>query len=210
MQTSSQASSQHNLYSNKWAETILVIKRTSLISEPWRGIKVVDFEHYLHLIEEKKEFLPRAEAEINYEYKQIIPYLVFEHDNRYFLMQRKESSSESRLASKFSLGIGGHLREEDLKGSTIFEWAQREFHEEIDYKGNFEIIPLGLLNDESNDVGKVHIGFVFLIKGNSDAIKIRSELQNGQLLSLQECKAFYAGMETWSQLVFDFLQAKNL
>jgi len=210
MPTHSKASLHQSVFSDKWTENILVVKRTQIIQEQsWRGVKEVDFEKYLHLIQEKKEFLPRAEAETNYEYKQIIPYLVFENNHRYFLMQRKESSSESRLASKFSLGIGGHLREEDMKGSTLFEWAQREFHEEIEYSGNLKIVPLGILNDESNDVGRVHIGFVFLIKGDSDNIRIKSELQNGQLLTLQECKAFYAGMETWSQLVFDFLQTKH-
>jgi len=205
-----QTSSAQTPFSDKWAERILVVKRSTIIPKgPWRGVKEVNFKDYLELIQEKKEFMARGEAETNFDYKQIIPYLVFEHDSRYFLMQRRAGSSESRLASKFSLGIGGHLREEDLKGASLFDWAQREFHEEISYSGNLDIVPLGILNDESNDVGKVHIGFVFLLKGDSDQINIKSELQNGELRSLQECKAFYAGMETWTQLVFDFLQTKS-
>lgn len=190
-------------------ERILVVKRIDLFQEPaWTGVKKVDFDAYLKLIQEKQEFMPRHEAETNFAYKQIIPYLIFQHQDRYFLMQRKGSASEQRLAGKYSLGIGGHLRQEDMEGATLFDWARREFKEEINYSGNLEITPVGILNDDSNDVGKVHIGFVFLLKGDSDAISIRSELQHGSLVTAQECKEKYDVMESWSQFVFDCIFTK--
>src|SRR3989338_11665285 len=124
-------------------ERILVIKRTDLFQEQaWTGIKEVNFDHYLKLLQKKRIFIPRNEAETDTTYKQVIPYLVFQHDNTYFLMQRKKNSSEQRLANKYSLGIGGHLREEDMAGKTLFDWAQREFKEEINYKGSLEINPM--------------------------------------------------------------------
>ncbi len=188
-------------------ERILVIKRSELFQESaWTGIKAVNFNDYLSLIQEKQEFMPRNLAEENFAYKQIIPYLVFQHNDAYFLMQRKSGSSEQRLANKYSLGIGGHLREEDMQGATLFDWAQREFDEEINYSGNLEITPLGILNDDSNDVGKVHVGFVFLLKGDSADISIKSELQSGKLLTLTQCQEKYDAMETWTQLVFDFIK----
>lgn len=191
-------------------ERILVVKRSEIFQESaWTGIKKVDFDAYLKLIQEKQEFMPRNLAEENFEYKQIIPYLVFQHGDKYFLMQRKSGSSEQRLANKYSLGIGGHLREEDMDGATLFDWARREFDEEINYSGNLEITPLGILNDDSNDVGKVHVGFVFLLRGDSANISIKSELQSGQLLTLDECKENYNTMETWTQLVFDFLNSPS-
>jgi len=194
---------------DKWNERILVVKRDNFFPNGvWNGLKSVDFNYYLNVIQKEKEFIARGPAETDYSYKQIIPYLVFEHEGSYFLMQRKSTSSESRLASKYSLGIGGHLREEDIKGTDLFEWARREFEEEINYSGKLEIEPLGLLNDDSNDVGKVHIGFVFLLKGSSANISVKSELAQGELLPLDSCKARYAAMETWSQLVFDFLQSR--
>ena len=197
------------LLNDKWNEKILVVKCNHFFPNGiWSGLKEVDFDYYLNLIKDKKEFVARGPAETDKTYKQVIPYLIFENEGRYFLMQRKATSSESRLASKYSLGIGGHLREEDIKGSTLFEWAQREFDEEINYSGKLDIQPLGILNDDSNDVGQVHIGFVFLLKGDSSNISIKSELASGSLLSFDECKARYAAMETWSQLVFDFLQTK--
>ena len=84
--------------------------------------------------------------------------------------------------------------------------AKREFHEEVAYNGNLEITPLGVLNDDSNDVGKVHVGFVFLLEGNSDDISVKSELKSGQLISLQECDDLYDNFENWSKLVVDMLK----
>ena len=60
-------------------------------------------------------------------YKQIIPYMIFEYADNYFLMERKSTASEQRLKSKLSLGIGGHIRQEDLDGGTIFDWASENF-----------------------------------------------------------------------------------
>lgn len=200
-----------NTASSVKTERILVIKRSELFQElAWTGIKEVNFDDYLKLIQEKQEFMPRNLAEENFDYKQIIPYLVFQHNDTYFLMQRKSGSSEQRLANKYSLGIGGHLREEDMEGATLFDWARREFEEEINYTGNLEITPLGILNDDSNDVGKVHVGFVFLLKGNSVDISIKSELQSGKLLTVEQCQEKYEAMETWSQLVFDFIKKQSL
>ena len=138
-------------------------------------------------------------------YKQIIPYLVFEFDNKYFLMQRSGTASEARLKNKYSLGIGGHIRQEDMQQQSIFDWARREFHEEINYTGDFEIESLGVLNDDSNAVGQVHVGFVFLLKGNSADISIKSELKHGALKSLEECKETAENLESWSQIVLEKL-----
>ncbi len=137
-------------------------------------------------------------------------YLCRAEKDKYFLMQRKSDASEARLKNKHSLGIGGHIRQEDIGSKTIFDWAAREFAEEIEYNGSFEIEPIGLLNDDSNPVGQVHLGFVFLLKGDSDKIKIRSELKEGKLLTLQECKQLYPAMENWSQIVFDCLVSISL
>lgn len=191
--------------SSKFAESILVIKKETLFPEGvWTGIKSVNFDQYVALIQNHREFMPRGLAEENFSYKQIIPYLVFRHNDRYFLMQRKSSSSEQRLASKYSLGIGGHLREEDIKSSSLIAWAQREFDEEINYTGNVGITPLGLLNWEETPVDQVHSGFVFLLEGDSPDISIRSELQSGELVPLSTCKE--RNLENWSRLVVEYLE----
>jgi|SRR5579859_842087 len=161
-------------------ELILVVKRDDLFPQgAFSGMHKVDFSHYLDVIQKKQEFMPRSHMETDPTYKQIIPYLVYSFENRYFLMQRQSKATEQRLQSKYSLGIGGHIRQEDLTTNSIFDWARREFHEEIDFRGEFEIEPLGILNDDSDAVGQVHVGFVFLLKGNSAQIKVNSELKSG-------------------------------
>jgi predicted NUDIX family phosphoesterase len=185
-------------------ENILVVKRNTLFpTHAFQGLQTQS-DSFIALINQTKEFLPRPAMELDTNYKQIIPYLLFKYQNRYFLMQRQSTSSEQRLKNKYSLGIGGHIRQEDMQGaSTIFDWAQREFNEEIDYPGNFAIKTIGILNDDSNAVGQVHLGLVLLLEGDSDQIKVRSELKSGQLLTIDQCKQFYADMETWSQIIFD-------
>ncbi len=203
-------------------EHILVVCRSHFFTADtpaWHGLKEVNFDDYMHIINHRKEFHPRSIMETDPTYKQIIPYLIFEHDNHYFLMQRKSDASESRLRNKLTLGIGGHIREEDMSSfaeasenkqeNSLFAWATREFHEEVNYAGNLKVLPLGIINDDSDDVGKVHIGFAFLLRGDSSDISIKSELKSGILVSLDECIAQKECMESWSQFVLEFLQQQK-
>jgi predicted NUDIX family phosphoesterase len=188
------------------AEEILVVKREFLFKDgSWSGLKKVNFDEYLKIITEHQEFHPRHLMETDPTYKQIIPYLVFKYQDTYFLMERHKKASETRLASKLTLGIGGHIRKEDMLENDIFSWATREFHEEVHYSGSLKITPLGILNDDSNMVGQVHIGFVFLLEGNSDNISVKSELASGTLLNLDECNALKERMEGWSQTTLESL-----
>lgn len=193
-------------------ENILVVPREKIFKDqPFNGfLECSDFDAYQNIVQEHKQFLPRSEMEQNPLYKQIIPYLIFTHDGKVFLMQRAGTAGEQRLKNKYTLGIGGHVREGDIAGKTIFDWAIREFQEEIEYDGSLSIQPLGLINDDSNAVGKVHVGFAFLLRGDSPNIAIRSELKHGSLLSLEACTEFVENMETWSQLAFAHLQVLGL
>ena len=188
-------------------ELILVVKREKLFpQEAWHGLRAVTMQDYLAIIEQEQEFLPRSLMETDSTYKQIIPYLVFKHKDTYFLMQRQAKATEQRLKNKYSLGIGGHIRQEDITSKSIIDWAQREFEEEVSYTGSYTVQPLGILNDDSNPVGEVHLGFVFLLEGDSSNIAVKSELKSGQLVSLAECTSYYESLENWSQIVLDFLK----
>lgn len=187
-------------------ENILVVKRKKILGQAcWHGINQNNLDSYLDIIQKEQEFLPRSIMETDPEYKQIIPYLVFKYQNKYFLMQRCSKATEQRLKNKYSLGIGGHVRQEDLTTNNIIDWARREFDEEVSYSGNFTVEPIGLLNDDSNEVGKVHMGLVLLLDGDSADICVKSELKSGVLVSLEDCKKSYDNLESWSQLVVDFL-----
>ena len=195
-------------------EEILVVQRSQLLklnnNTLWHGINKEMFQACTAIISTHAAFIPRSRAETNPAYKQIIPYLIFSHSEKIFVMQRKTTSSEQRLAQKFSIGIGGHIRQEDITSNNIFTWAQREFNEEINYNGKKKVTNLGILNDDSNDVGKVHLGIVLHITGDNDQISIKDEHKSGILLSLDECMALYDQMEPWSQICLQFLIQEKL
>ncbi len=188
-------------------ESILVIKRDILFHDGnVQGLKLTNIDSYRDLIQQHKEFLPRSLMETDYAYKQVIPYLIFTHENHYFLMQRHAKASETRLQNRFSLGIGGHIYQKDMLTNDIYAWAEREFHEEINYTHSLtKIEPIGILNDDSNDVGRVHVGLVLLLHGDSSTINIKSELASGKLVSLKECETHRPQLESWSSIVFDYL-----
>lgn len=188
-------------------EKILVVKKSILFSyQATSGLTSIDFNSYQKLIQKYKKFMKRSKMEQNPTYKQIIPYLIFTNDGRYFVMKRKSTASETRLQNKYSIGIGGHIRKEDLKRTNIIDWAYREFDEEVEYEGSYKVKSLGILNDESNPVGQVHTGFVFLLHGDSEKINIKDEHKEGYLLTLDECFELYNQMESWSQIVLDYLR----
>jgi predicted NUDIX family phosphoesterase len=188
-------------------EQILVVKRSILFADEnaWHGVNNTNVESIVTTITNNQEYMQRSAAETNQLYKQIIPYMIFTFGDAYFVMQRKATASEQRLAGKLSLGIGGHMNEEDMNGKTIFDWAQREFEEEVSYSGNLKITTLGILNDDSNEVGKVHLGLVLLAQGDNDQIAIKDEHKSGVLLTKQECLDKIDQFEGWSQLILQLL-----
>jgi predicted NUDIX family phosphoesterase len=192
----------------KQDEKILVVAKKNLFSDTtFTGfLPLNNFDQYEKTINLHKEFLWRSAMENDPTYKQVCPYLIFNHADKFFIMQRKSSATEQRLKSKYTLGSGGHLREGDVEGRSIAAWAEREFDEEIFYQGSYTVHPFGIINDESNLVGQVHIGFVFILKGDSDNIQIKSELKRGSLMTLDQCTELYGAMEPWSQLLFPYLK----
>jgi predicted NUDIX family phosphoesterase len=110
------------------------------------------------------------------------------------------------------LGLGGHINPGDLEGGDpIQDGLKREWEEEVSYDGSFEAKLIGLLNDESSPVSKVHLGVVFLVDGTSPNIAIReTDKLAGELLTLDEMRIYYLGMESWSQMVYDRLARGEL
>lgn len=188
-------------------EKILVVPTNILFpDERDTGFIQGNFDYYARHISANSKFMDRAMAETDPTHKQIIPYLVFTNQGDVFMMQRSEHSGEQRLKNKLTLGIGGHIRQEDfILGPSIIAWAQREFQEEVNYHGQVTIKSLGIINENTTPVGQVHAGFVYLIEGSSRDISIKSELKSGKLVTLAECKERYEEFERWSQLVIDQL-----
>lgn len=174
-----------------------------------------DVDRYLPTILDPRNnsFKPRAEAEINPAFKQIIPYVVITDGKNVLHYVRGRDAGEKRLVAKGSIGIGGHINDED---HTLFDFGLRAFQnaverevcEELSIQGKFDARPAGLINDDSTEVGRVHFGIVHVLFRTSAQVK-RNERVITQLqwLPLEELKAKREQMETWSQLCLDNFDA---
>lgn len=194
-------------------EKVLVVPTRIAVPRPWLGINPDGVENFEQMVREFGSFQRRGDVEEDPTLKQVIPYSVFSHRalfDSYFLMQRLANHSEARLANRYSLGIGGHINEHDIKGQTIRQWGAREFMEEVDYNGEIALDELGLLNDDRDQVGQVHLGYVLRLRGTSSDIKIKDEHKTGRLVSLRGLNAHYQQMEGWSQLVVAYLNNSEL
>jgi predicted NUDIX family phosphoesterase len=190
------------------SEQVLCVKREDIFPDgAWHGFVSDGLERHQAVIRERHVFMPRADVEDDPNYQQIIPYVVFRHGDRYFLTHRLRASSERRLRKQYSLGLGGHINPGDLAGGDpIQDGLKREWDEEVIYAGSFEAHLIGLLNDESSPVSKVHLGVVFLVDGDRPEIAIRETAKlEGELLTLNHMRIYYLGMESWSQMVYDRL-----
>ena len=140
-------------------------------------------------------------------FKQVIPYLVLRDGPRYFLMRRTRAGVDVRLHDRFSIGVGGHLNPGDvnLAGGLAREWAEEL---EAGFVPEFRL--LGLLNDDDTDVGRVHVGVVFVTDAEGRTVAIReTEKLEGRFAGPLEVLAVHDRMETWSQLVFDLVSGRD-
>jgi predicted NUDIX family phosphoesterase len=190
------------------SEQVLCVKREDIFPDgAWHGFVSDRLERHQAVIREHHFFMARAKVEDDPNYQQIIPYVVFRHGDLYFLTHRLRASSEKRLRKQYSLGVGGHINPGDLDaGDPIQDGLKREWEEEVVYEGSFDAKLIGLLNDDSSPVSKVHLGVVFLVDGDTPHIAIReTDKLAGELLTLEQMRIYYLGMESWSQMVYDRL-----
>jgi predicted NUDIX family phosphoesterase len=152
-------------------------------------------------------YFPRAEAERDRTLKQIIPYLVLRDGGRIFLMKRTRAGGDARLHDHYTIGIGGHLNPGDGSPRSGLE---REWHEELDaaFVPPFEFV--GLLNDDTVDVGVHHLGLVYLAEASGRPVGVReTDKLSGSFERIEVVRAAYDLMETWSQLVLDAIDGPN-
>jgi predicted NUDIX family phosphoesterase len=169
----------------------------------WRGVRGVALEPYLDAARQYGEFRPRAEAEVDPSWKQIIPYLLLRDGERIFLMRRTRAGGDERLHDRYTIGIGGHVNPDD---ADVIGGLRREWAEEVESDFEPEFGALGVLNDDDNAVGAVHLGLVFSAEaaGRSVAIRESNKLEGG-FASVDDVAAVADKLETWSALLFDFL-----
>lgn len=172
-------------------------------------------------------YLPRSIAETDDGYKQVITYTVIQHQSRILSFRRGYYNRAARfLRGAHCVGFGGHVNEEDRdlfsNGDLgIRQNASRELAEELTLpEGRPQVSPdkleyLGILNDDSSDVGVRHMAVVLRYwvddwsrwksvgRGEASVSGIRWVNTLNESINLSE-------YEYWSQLVVRSLYRSSL
>ena len=196
-------------------ENILVVKRT--LFDELGNFHGLNFEprKYLDAILSRGNnfFLPRKQAENDATRKQIIPYALLAFQDKVLFYVRGKKAGEQRLVAKGSIGIGGHMNQDD---ESLFNFAideaayragvEREVNEEVKIDTKFEDKIVALINDDTTEVGQVHLGVVHVFKLAEPKVEKREAMITSlAFLGKNELMARRGSLETWSQLCLDSL-----
>ena len=196
-------------------EQILVVPRNLFDNlGSFQGL-TTDIERYIPSLLDPSNnfFMDREAAEEDPDHKQIIPYSLFRYQDRYLHYTRGKSGGESRLHAQGSLGIGGHINPVDERGdplghATYMAGVAREIDEELVLSTTPEQRIVALLNDDSNAVGRVHLGVVHLFELTDEEASAREDaLCDLRFQSIIELKgSLYDSLESWSRFCVDALE----
>ena len=185
-------------------ERVFVVPRSSIEDGAgWYGIRTEDLDAFVEALERDGRYEPRPQMEVDPSFKQVIPYLVLRDGERYFLMRRTRAGVDARLHDRYSIGVGGHLNPGD---GGVLGGLRREWREELvaDFEPAFRLV--GLLNDDTTEVGAVHLGAVYVAEAAGRPVTIReTDKLTGSFVEPHEVAAVADRLETWSRLCFEFL-----
>lgn len=156
-------------------------------------------------------FKHRNELEDDPSHKQIIPYAVICFGDMVYMFHRTKKQTEARLHNLYSLGVGGHMNPwgDKVDVEYMHHELARELGEEVLLHEGCsidKIVPVGFINDDTNEVGKVHLGVLYQIHLNNMDIEINEkEKMTGQWVKLADLRSFYPQMESWTQIYTDLI-----
>jgi len=209
------------------SESVLVVRRGFLARQgaiPDSGFQNGANSCLLTSIASEGFFVLRQEAEHCADLKQIILYLVLRHRQSIFVYQRVNATTETRLMHMYSIGLGGHINPlagaapgtapgpldpapplggVGHGGNRLFSAnLHRELTEEVQFRGHFSYHLIGTVNDDRSEVGRYHLGLVYMVSCATPQIRIReTEKLTGALLPASDAAACLPFMETWSALI---------
>ncbi|HYY13608.1 MAG TPA: hypothetical protein VE758_04165 [Chthoniobacterales bacterium] len=194
-------------------ENVLVVRRRLLDQlGSFQGLNFEPEKYFVELLRRGNNFfLPRAQAEHDPTHKQLIPYVLVAFEGKVLHYVRGKKAGEQRLVARGSIGIGGHMNETDESLFALDEEAyragvQREINEEIKIETQFQDRIVALLNDDSTDVGRVHLGIVHVFKLAEPKVEKREPMiTNPVFLDKRELLTRRDSLESWSQLCVDTL-----
>ncbi|MBD3918442.1 hypothetical protein H8B09_06715 [Paenibacillus sp. PR3] len=203
----------------KMDEIILVVPREKLFANETLHFHGVEQEkHNVDVlaanIADNYSTMRRGDAEENAAYKQPIPYCVIRRDSDIYMYRRLGGGGEARLFDKLSIGAGGHMNDNPELPSfaaVLQDNLSRELEEELEIKSSSRTFTtVGFINDDENEVGKVHIGLLVILDIDADGeVNVRETDQlEGQWITVEQLReeTIYSKLESWSQIVTNVLR----
>ncbi len=174
----------------------------------WRGIRAAPTDALLAAAAAHGEYRVRAEVEDDPSFQQLIPYVVVTDGPRVFLMRRLRTGGDARLHDRCSIGVGGHVgtRDGGIDGGLRREWAEELV---ADWPPQFE--PIGVINDDTDPVGAVHVGLVHRVEAAGRSVAVREvDRLEGHWADMAEVDGLGDRLETWSRLCLDHLRGLGI
>lgn len=201
---------------NKMDEMIIVAPRDAVFENEqltFQGVNsnLETLKQIMNNVEKSYSIMCRGDAEENEAFKQPIPYCVLKSGDKVFAYERLTGGGETRLHNQVSLGLGGHMNaiEADTFNEVLFENMSRELEEEVYISSDLKLETVGLINDDLNNVGKVHLGLLVIGHLAEDAtVEVREVDQlKGMWINISDLKneEVYNSLESWSKFVADIL-----
>ena len=189
-------------------ENVLTVRR-ELVADylPENGVTTAHSGELVDIILSNHEFLPRPSAEADPTHKQVIPYVVLTRGDEVFVTRRLKKGGETRLHGLLSVGVGGHIsREADGDGPDVLRRGmERELAEEVRIEHKGALTPRGIINDDTQEVGSVHLGLLFTLEVEGAVTVNETEKLEGRFLHRSELSALKDQMESWSQFAVEAL-----
>ena len=173
---------------------------------PNKNAKVLPLTKELYkFIATEGTFLPRDNVEEDENYRQIIPYAVIVQEDKVFLVERLKKGNETRLHNFLSIGIGGHINDENHSNAQdIIEGGlAKELQEEL-HIGVYVAEAIGLLHDNASPVSRVHTGVLYKVKSAGEVSVKETNKLMGKFTSWQQVTKQYDALEGWSRAALDY------
>ena len=194
------------------AEERVLCFRRKLLEDlgTFQGLSL-EVEKYLPAVTSPSQlvYLNRSEAEHDKRYKQLIPYVLLIRNDQLLRYRRGKGGEETRLHGLYSIGIGGHISEEDhnlfSRDIGYEEGMLREVREEVDIE-QVKAATVAVINDDSTEVGYVHFGVVHIMQvANETVAGRRSGIVSPEFMPIADAVENASSYESWSRFCLENL-----
>lgn len=203
------------------AESLFCLRASEIKALPG-GFVRCDSDRIASILHGRGCYVPRDEAERDDSYKQIVVYCIIMVLRRLvsgapqtsgYLAYRRPAprdDAENRLSGRLSIGVGGHVNAQDMGGMPgmlgVYAALRREVSEEIRFgpPGQGTWPPprwAGYINDDSDEVGRHHLGLVALAMAGADVAPNHSDWPWFGVTDYKFIQDHFDEFESWSRLL---------